>query len=188
VSRIIVYNQISLDGFFAGPQGEIDWFIHDPEIDAIAREIYQAETLLFGRVTYQLFKAFWGNLAADPSADPALREAARELDQQRKLVASRSLSQTDWVNSSLLAGDLIDEARRLKAANDGAIAIFGSGSIVKQLAAQDMIDEYLIIVSPYICGSGLKMFEGAIGARLRLLKCWDFASGNVLLHYERVAR
>ena len=75
MSRIIVYNQISLDGFFAGPQGEIDWFIHDPEIDAIAREIYQAETLLFGRVTYQLFKAFWRQSRA--LTRPPTRHCAR---------------------------------------------------------------------------------------------------------------
>lgn len=188
MSRLIVYNRISLDGFFAGPQGEIDWFLHDPAVDAVAHEVYKADTLLFGRVTYQLFEAFWSHIAEDESADPTWRATSRELNSLSKLVASRSLSEASWVNSSLLAGDLIEETRRLKATNGGAIAIFGSGSIVKQLAAQDLIDEYLIIVTPYICGSGLKMFEGDMGARLRLLQCWDFESGNVLLHYASAAR
>ncbi|MCY3834311.1 MAG: dihydrofolate reductase family protein [Chloroflexi bacterium] len=188
MSRLIVYNRISLDGYFAGPNGEIDWFVHDPEVDAVAHEVYKADALLFGRVTYQLFEAFWSHIAEDESADPTWRATSRELNNLPKLVASRSLSETTWINSSLLAGDLIEEARRLKAENDGTLAIFGSGSIVKQLAAADLIDEYLIIVTPFICGSGLKMFEGDIGARLRLLKCWDFASGNVLLHYASAAR
>ena len=188
MARIIVYNRISLDGFFAGPNGEIDWFLHDPAVDAVAHEVYKSDTLLLGRVTYQLFESFWSHLAADPSADPSLRQAARELDDLTKLVASRTLSETSWVNSSLLAGDLIDETRRLKAAAGGDIAIFGSGSIVKQLSAQDLIDEYLIIVTPYICGSGLKMFGGDVNANLRLLQTWNFDSGNVLLHYASAAR
>ena len=184
VNRLIVYNQISLDGFIAGPNGEIDWFVHDPAAISVAHDIYRSDTLLFGRVTYQLFESFWGHVADDESADPGLREAARELDSATKLVASRSLKETTWVNSRLLAGDLIDETRRLKEAG-GDIAIFGSGSIVKQLAARDLIDEYLIILTPYICGEGKTMFEGDLGARLRLLKSWDFESGNMLLHYER---
>jgi dihydrofolate reductase len=187
MARLIVYNRISLDGFFAGPNGEIDWFLHDPAVDAVAHEVYKSDTLLLGRVTFQLFESFWSQLAGDPSADPSLRQAAHELDQLNKLVASRSLSKTSWVNSSLLAGDLVDEVRRLKGETGGDIAIFGSGSIVKQLSAQGLIDEYLIIVTPYICGAGLKMFEGDLNANLRLLQTWNFDSGNILLHYERVA-
>ena len=187
MARLIVYNQISLDGFFAGPNGEIDWFLHDPAVDAVAHEVYKSDTLLLGRVTYHLFESFWSHLAADPSADSTLRQAARELDSLAKLVASRTLSETSWINSSLLAGDLIDEVRRLKEAAGGSIAIFGSGSIVKQLSAQGLIDEYLIIITPYICGSGLKMFDSDLNANLRLLKSWNFDSGNILLHYASEA-
>lgn len=187
MSRIVVYNRISLDGFIAGPNGEMDWFLHDPAVDVIAHEVYQSDTLLFGRKTYQLFESFWSHFADDPSADPTLREVSAELNGLNKLVASRTLSEATWVNSSLLAGDLIDEARRLKEAGGGDIAIFGSGSIVKQLAAADLIDQYLIVVTPYICGAGLTMFAGETNVNLRLLKTWNFDSGNVLLHYERVA-
>lgn len=181
----MVYNRISLDGFIAGPNGEMDWFIHDPAIDVIAHEIYKSDALLFGRVTYQLFESFWSHIADDPAADPALREVSAELNGLNKLVASRTLSQTTWVNSSLIKGDLIAEARRLKTADGGDIAIFGSGSIVKQLAARDLIDQYLIVVTPYIAGAGLTMFDGGARANLQLLKTWTFDSGNVLLHYQR---
>ncbi len=183
MARLIVYNRISLDGFIAGPNGEMDWFIHDPAIDVIAHEVYKSDTLLFGRKTYQLFESFWSHFADDPAADPTLREVSAELNGLNKLVASRTLSETTWVNSSLLTGDLVDVTRQLKGGAAGDIAIFGSGSIVKQLAAHGLIDQYLIVVTPFICGAGLRMFDGELNARLRLLKCWNFDSGNVLLHF-----
>ncbi len=185
--KLIVYNRLSLDGCFAGPNGEMDWFIHDPEVDVIAHEVYKADTLVFGRLTYQLFQSFWGPVAADENADPAIRGMALELESLQKIVASRSLSELTWANSQLLQGDLIAATQQLKAGEGGAIAIFGSGTIVDQLTAAELIDEYLFVVTPIICGAGKRSFESASLTRLRLLQSWDFDSGNVLLHYERAA-
>ena len=112
MTRLIVYNRISLDGFFAGPNGEIDWFLHDPAVDAVAHEVYKSDTLLLGRATYQLFEYFWAPIAADEEADPALRQPALELESLNKVVASRRLSELNWANSRLLHGNLIDETRR----------------------------------------------------------------------------
>lgn len=181
--RIIVFNRISLDGCFAGPDGDIDWFIHDPEVDAIAHRVFQADTLLLGRRTYQLFAGFWPGLAEDESAAPALRQTARELDALDKIVVSRSLGATRWINSSLLAGDLIEAMRGLRDIDGDDIAIFGSGSIVNQLTARGLIDEYLLVVTPVICGAGLRMFDSISLTRLKLLRTWTLDSGNVLLHY-----
>ena len=185
--KLIVYNRLSLDGCFAGPNGEIDWFMHDPEVDKIAYEVYRADTLIFGRVTYELFQYFWAPYAADENADPGARAMALELESLDKLVASRSLSELTWANSRLFQGDLVAGVRQLKASDGGTIAIFGSGTVVDQLAAADLIDEYLIIITPVICGAGKRCFASAALTRLRLLKSWTFDSGNVLLHYESVA-
>lgn len=185
--KLIVYNRLSLDGFFAGPNGEMDWFLHDPEVDVIAHQVYKADTLLFGRLTYQLFESFWGPIAADENADPAVRGMALELESLDKVVASRSLSQATWANSRLLSDDLIPATRALKAGDGGMVAIFGSGSIVDQLTAAGLIDEYLFVVTPVICGAGKRCFDSASLTSLRLLQTWDFDSGNILLHYERAA-
>ena len=179
--KLIVYNRLSMDGCFAGANGEMDWFLHDPAVDKLAHEVVGADTLLFGRVTYQLFESFWSGVADDPDADPTWREAARELDAMDKWVASRSLSEASWVNSRLLDGDLVDETRRIKADEGGRIGVFGSGSVVRQLASAGLVDEYLIVLSPYICGDGMRLFDSA--QNLTLLDTWTFDSGNVLLHY-----
>ena len=184
--KLIVYNRLSLDGCFAGPNGEIDWFMHDAAVDKIAHEVYKADTLIFGRVTYQLFETFWAPFAADADADPAARAMALELESLEKVVASRSLSVLTWANSRLLTGDLISETRRLKASAGGTIAIFGSGSLVDQLTAAELIDEYLLIITPVICGKGKRCFDSAALTWLRLLQSWNFDSGNVLLHYARL--
>ena len=183
--RLIVYNRLSLDGCYAGPNGEMDWFLHDPEVDKIAHQVYKADTLVFGRVTYQIFESFWGPIAADEEADPALRGMALELESLEKVVASRSLTEVSWANSRLLQDDLIADVQALKAGDGGAIAIFGSGTIVDQLTAAGLIDEYLLVVTPVICGDGKRCFDSAPLTDLRLLQTWDFESGNVLIHYAR---
>jgi len=71
--KVVMLNRVSVDGFFAGPNGEIDWFIHDPEVDQAAHEGIQADTVLFGRVTYQLFENYWPKVAADPEAPEEAR-------------------------------------------------------------------------------------------------------------------
>ena len=185
--KLIVYNTLSLDGFFAGPNGEMDWFLHDPEVNVIAHQVYKADTLIFGRVTYELFHSFWAPVAADENADPAIRGMALELESLEKIVASRGQSELPWANSQLLQGDLIAAVQQLKAGDGGKIAIFGSGTIVDQLTAAELIDEYLIVITPVICGAGKSCFDSASLTSLRLLQSWNFDSGNVLLHYERAA-
>jgi dihydrofolate reductase len=84
--KVIVLNRISIDGFFAGPNGDIDWFIHDPEVDKAAHEMMSPDTLLLGRVTYQMFESYWPHVKEDPHAPKEARTTASELDQMNKVV------------------------------------------------------------------------------------------------------
>lgn len=187
--KIIVFNRTSLDGAYAGADGGIEWFIRDPEIDRVAHEVMSPDTVLLGRITYQLFQSVWPPIAADPSAPEPARKLGRELNRMTKVVFSRTLDDTTWENSRLVKDDLVSAVEKLKQddADDNDIVIFGSGTVVAQLAAAGLIDEYLIALTPVVLGDGKQLFSGAGFAELELLSQWSFDSGNVLLHY-RVAK
>ena len=186
--KVVVINRVSLDGFFAGPHGEMDWFIPDPEVDKALHEggtdTVPADTVLFGRVTYQLFEAHWPKAASDPNAPEGERATGRELNAMTKVVFSRTLQEVNWVNSQLAKGDLASEVQKLKRGAGGTMLIFGAGTIVQQLAAAGLIDEYMLCVTPVILGAGKSMFIGVNRQQLKLVKARDFKSGNVLLHYK----
>lgn len=177
-----MFNRISIDGFFAGPNEEIDWFIHDPEVDEATHEIMHPDTTLLGRVTYQMFESYWPQVAKDPNAPEEARMIADELNQMTKVVFSKTLKEVTWENSKLVNGDVAEEARKLKQGDGADIVIFGSGTIVQQLAGQGLIDEYLILVTPVILGTGKLLFRDVKKFNLNPLAAREFSSGNVLLH------
>ena len=187
--KIVLLNRISIDGFFAGPNGQIDWFIHDPEVDQAVHERPEAGpaapgTLLTGRVTYQMFESYWPNVTRDPDAPAGARKMADELNQMTKVVFSKTLPEVTWENSKLVRGNVTGEARKLKQGNGPDILIFGSGTIVQQLAAEGLIDEYLLVVTPVVLGAGKPLFKDANKLNLELVEARGFKSGNVLLHYR----
>ena len=182
--KVVILNRVSLDGFFAGPNGEIDWFIHDPEVDKAAHQMMQPDTLLLGRVTYQMFESYWPHVATDPNASKEDRMTSNELAQMTKLVFSKTLGDVTWENTKLFRGDVTGEVKRLKLGEGPDISLFGSGTIVQQLANEGLIDEYLMILTPVVLGTGKPMFKGVEGFPLKLLETRSFSSGNVLLHYE----
>jgi dihydrofolate reductase len=181
--RVVMLNAVSLDGYYAGPGGEIDWGIPDAEAEKAAHRMMQIDTLLLGRVTYQLFESHWPSVGRDPNAPEQARRTARELDQLKKVVFSTTLSHLTWENSRLVSGDLAGEVRQLKKGDGPDIGIFGSGTIVQQLAAEGLIDEYLILVTPVVLGVGKPLFKDEGTFKLALAGAQAFDSGNVMLHY-----
>lgn len=187
--KVIMFNRVSVDGFFAGPNGEIDWFIVDPELDKALHEMGQPDTIppdtvLLGRVTYQLFESVWPKVAADPNAPKEARIIADELNQMTKVVFSKTLKEVSWENTKLVKGDVAKEVGRLKQGTGSDILIFGSGTIVQQLTAVGLIDEYLFGVTPVILGAGKSLFTGVKKRDLEFLEARSFKSGNALLHYK----
>jgi dihydrofolate reductase len=182
--KIVMMNRVSIDGFFAGPNGEIDWFIHDPEVDKALHSGGQADTALFGRVTYQMFESVWPKVAVDPKAPKEARDTADELSQMTKIVFSKTLTEVTWENSKLVKGNVTEEVRRLKQGKGSGITIFGSGTIVQQLTSEGLIDDYWFIVTPVILGTGKPLFAGVRKLDLELLDTRNFKSGNVVLHYK----
>lgn len=180
--KVIVSNLVSLDGFMAGPQGEIDWFVVDKEFDAYARGLFASvDTLLFGRVTYELMAGYWPTPAA-ASEDPFISERMNRLP---KVVFSRTLAQAGWENTRLVQTSPVEEVGRLKREEGGDLMIFGSGTLVSALAPHELIDEYRIVVNPVVLGEGKPLFAG-LHQRLafKLLKTRTFGCGDVVLYYR----
>ncbi|MCI0711311.1 MAG: dihydrofolate reductase family protein [Chloroflexi bacterium] len=183
--KIVMLNRVSLDGYFAGIDGEIDWFIHDPEVDAAAHEMMNPDTILFGSRTYQMFENYWPAVGKDPSAPQEARRIARELDEMNKVVFSKStLEDVTWMNSRLVKDGVVQTVKELKQGEGPDITIFGSGTIVQQLTDARLVDEYILIMTPVVLGAGKRLFSDGTSLSLELVETRSFASGNVLLRYR----
>lgn len=182
--RVTVFNLVTLDGYFAGQGGDISWHMVDEEFQELANAASNSgNTLLFGRVTYELMKSYWPTPEALKD-DPIV---AQGMNKSEKIVFSRSLNKADWNNTRLVKGDMIEEVRKLKQGSGKDLTVLGSGSIVSQLAQAGLIDEYQILLNPVVIGKGKTMFEGVKDHfTLKLTKTRVFGNGNILLTYEPV--
>ncbi|MDX9830511.1 MAG: dihydrofolate reductase family protein [Anaerolineae bacterium] len=186
MKKISVFNHVTIDGFFAGPNGEIDWFqaVHDDEWNRYAQEHADLShnTLMFGHTTYQMMKSWWPTPTA-MKTDPHMAEV---MNNSPKIVFSRSLQSVDdepnWKNTRVFRQMDQGELRNLKREED--ITILGSGTIVQQLANLGLIDEYVLIVVPIILGEGKPLFKDVPKTNLRLVEQRAFRNGIVLLRYQ----
>jgi dihydrofolate reductase len=186
MGTINVFNHVTIDGFFAGPGGEIDWFKSiekADDFDAFTHEQSKSgDGLLFGRTTYEMMKSYWPTPAALEN-DP---DMAKIMDNSPKFVVSRSLRSVEegpnWKNVHLLPGIERDEIVKLK--EKGDLTILGSGTVVKQLAELGLIDEYLLIVVPVVLGAGKSMFADVGTMDLTLQESRQFKNGIVALNYK----
>lgn len=184
MARLVAFNNVSLDGLFADPDGGLAWAHQaptDPEFDAfVADNAKGGGALLLGRRTYEMMAAFWPTQAA-ARMNPAVAE---RMNGMRKYVPSRTLAQAGWSNTALLHGDLAAEVRALKARSDADLAILGSGSLVSQLAQAALIDEVQLVLNPVVLGRGRAMFREVLGPlAFRLVGVRSFAGGKVFLRY-----
>jgi dihydrofolate reductase len=181
--KIILFNMMTLDGFFEGKNGSIDWHKVDDEFNEFSVEQLQyAEGLIFGRKTYELMASYWPTPAALRD-DPAV---ANQMNNISKIVFSRSLAQVDWENTRLVKGDAADAVRQLKAQSPGDWFIFGSADLVCSLIPHNLIDEYRIMLNPVILGSGRPLFQNIQSPlELKLVNSRTFGNGNVLLYYKK---
>ncbi len=188
--RIVMFNLVTADGRFAGTDGNLDWFVPDTEFDRTAAEMIQVfDTVVLGRITYQLFERFWPGAATDPATSPDDRVIAHKLNDMTKLVFSRTLETVTWKNSRLLRDLVPGEIEARKQQLGGDMVVYGSGSIVQQLTEHDLIDEYQFVVNPVLLGKGRSLLDNARKTvKLELIDTRTFASGNVLLRYARSSR
>jgi dihydrofolate reductase len=186
--RLAVFNNVTLDGCFAGEGGDLRWAHagnHDPEYQAFVAGNAKADgALVFGRVTYQMMAGWWPTPAA-AQMDPVL---AGRMNALPKIVFSRTLPKADWAKTTLVRGDAAEEMRRRKAAEGPDMVILGSGRLVAALAREGLIDEYQLLVNPVVLGKGRTMFEGVERPlSLALTESRAFPNGKVFLRYAAEA-
>lgn len=184
--KIIIQDMLTVDGFFCGPNGEIDWHAVDGEFNEYAIGVLNTvDTLMFGRVTYELMARYWPT----PEGQKDNAAIADKMNGLQKIFFSKSEQNMDWNNSTVRHEIDANEITRMKQAPGKDIIIFGSGTIVDALAKLGLIDEFRFIVNPVILGKGKTLFPTVEGGRkLKLLRTQTFASGNVLSCYEPIAR
>ena len=163
------------------PDGKNTWALQHATEDVQrfkVEELFAADALLFGRVTYQIFAAFW------PTA-PRDEGFADRMNGLPKYVVSKTLDRLEWASSTVLSGDPVEEVTNLKRRPGGDILLHGSGDLLDALLGTDLIDELRILVYPVVLGSGKPLFRhrDAI-THMRLRETRGFASGVVLLSYE----
>ena len=183
--RLVVFNNVTLDGYLTGVNGDFSWAHtgnEDAEFSAfIAGNASGGGQLLLGRITYELMAGYWPTPNAIKN-DPVVAERMNSLP---KVVFSRTLDKASWNNSKLVKGGMAAEIRKMKKEPGKDMAILGSGSIASQLAQEGLIDEYQIVVNPVVLGKGRTMFDGIKEKlTLTLRKTRTFGNGNVLLCYE----
>ena len=177
--RLMMWNLITLDGFFEGPAPwDLDWHneVWGDELAQFSLEqLRSADLLVFGRVTYQGMAAYWPTESGD---------IADLMNRTEKVVFSRTLETADWSNTRVIRE--LDPAvvRGLKAGGDGDMLVFGSAGLSAALMDAGLFDEYRLLVAPVVLGKGATLFgRGLARRRLRLLETRPFASGGVLLRY-----
>lgn len=183
MKRMTVFNHVTVDGFFAGPNGEIDWFKairKDDEWDKYTHEQAKSSgsALMFGHTTYEMMKSFWPTPEAIKS-DP---DMANIVNSSPKIVFSKTLQNVEegpnWKNIRLFHEIRPEEILKLKEKED--ITILGSGTIVQQLANHGLIDQYTLVIVPIILGVGKLLFKDVKQQNLKLQKARAFKNGIVL--------
>lgn len=186
---VISLMHVSLDGFTAGPNGELDWAIVDEEAyKDVADLLRTVDTALYGRVTYQMMEGYWPTVPANPASTKDELQHAHWVENIDKIVFSRTLETVEWNNTRLVRENTADEIVRLKQQPGKDLMIFGSPSIVHTLARQGLIDEYRINVNPVVLGGGIPLFKDLKERmHLKLLGSRVFQSGVIGLHYRKAS-
>ncbi len=184
MSKMILFNLVTLDGYFEGTNREIDWHVVDEEFNEFAvDQLETVDLLIFGRKTYELMASYWPTLTA-LTDDPIIAERMNSI---QKLVFSKTLDKVTWSNSLLMKEIIPEEIIYLKQESEKEMMIFGSANLASSLTKLNLIDEYRIMINPVVLGKGNPLFQNvAHPLNFKLTDSRVFHSGNVLLYYEPV--
>lgn len=185
MKKIIFSISVSLDGYFEGPDRQLDWHRVDDELHSHFNEkLAPMGAFLHGRVTYELMAGFWPTADADPASTGPMVEFARIWRDMPKIVYSRTLERAGW-NTTIVRDVVVDEVKALKAQPGGDLVV-GGPDVAAAFMRHDLIDEYHIYVHPVLIGRGRPLFQPSDSAfDLRLAETRAFGNGVVLLRYER---
>ena len=172
--------QMTVDGYIAGLNGEMDFMVQnwDDELKQYVKDITEpVDCIILGRKLAQGFIPHW---ASHPE-----EEGAEIFNSTKKIVFTKTLDKSEWDNTVLAKGDLVDEIKKLKSQNGKDIIAYGGGTFVSDLIKARLIDEFHLFVNPVTLGTGMSIFKGLESKQnLTLKKSLAFTCGIVLLCYE----
>jgi len=183
--KVISFMHISLDGFVAGPKGELNWVKIDQEIfDYVEKRISEGNTALYGRVTYELMESYWPAAGAKPNATKHDIEHSKWYKNVHKIVLSKTMK-GGLANTTIISDNLSQRINEIKQQSGPEILVFGSPSATHALIQQNLIDGFWLFVNPVILGKGVPLFTDIKDKiELKLLPTTrQFASGVTELNY-----
>lgn len=183
--KIISFVHISLDGFVAGPNGEMNWIKVDEEIfDHVGKRIRETDAALYGRKTFQMMENYWPTAGDKPNASKHDIEHSAWYKKAHKIVLSRTLKEADLANTTIISDNLSERINEIKKQSGSEILLFGSPTATHSLIQQNLIDGYWLFVNPIILGEGIPLFKNVQDkTKLKLLTSRQFASGVTELSY-----
>jgi dihydrofolate reductase len=183
--KIISFMHISLDGFVAGPNGEMNWIKVDEEIfDHVGKRISETDTALYGRVTYEMMESYWPTAGDAPGAGKHDIEHSQWYKKANKIVLSKTMKDAGLTNTTIISDNLADRIHEIKQQPGKEIALFGSPTATHSLIQLGLIDGYWLFVNPIILGQGIPLFTDIKDKiKLKLLTTRQFTSGVTELNY-----
>jgi dihydrofolate reductase len=184
---LVSFMHVSLDGFVAGPNGEMDWIKVDDEMFEYAgQRIKESDTALYGRVTYQMMEGYWPTAADQPNATKHDKEHGAWYNKVDKVVLSKTMQGQQLPNTMIISDDIEHRVKALKQQAGKEIIIFGSPGASHTLMHHGLIDEFWLFINPILIGKGIPMFKDVKEiTKLKLVTTATFASGVICLHYKK---
>ncbi|MGE9315189.1 dihydrofolate reductase family protein [Niabella sp. CJ426] len=183
--KLISFVHISLDGFVAGPNGEMDWIQVNQEIfDHVGKRISKGNTALYGRTTYQMMESYWPTAADQPNASKHDIEHSQWYSKVHKVVLSNTLDETNLTNTTIIHNNLVERVNEIKQQEGEDILVFGSPTATHSLMQLRLIDDYWLFVNPVVLGKGIPLFANIeTSVKLKLLSTQQFKCGVIELNY-----
>lgn len=186
MKKVISFMHLSLDGFVAGPNGELNWVKVDEELfDYVGKRIRKSDTSLYGRVTYQMMEAYWPTQGDKPNASQHDINHSKWYNNVHKVVLSKTLKDSGLTNTTIIGDNLSERLNEIKQGAGEEILLFGSPTVTHSLIQQNLIDGYWLFVNPIILGRGIPLFTNIKDKiSLKLLPATrQFKSGVTELNY-----
>jgi dihydrofolate reductase len=177
--------EMSIDGCIAGPNDEMDWLVlDDDKLNEYVNKLTDTVgTIILGRKMTDVFISYWSDAMSKP--DEPWNAFAKKIIEIPKVVFTKTLSKSEWINTDVATGDLKDEITKLKSQNGKDIIVYGGASFDSSLIKEKLIDEFYLFINPFLMGTGKTIFKGLREIqKLTLIESIAFESGVVLLHYE----
>ena len=184
--KVISFMHISLDGFVAGPNGELNWVKVDDELfDYVGKRISEGDTALYGRVTYQMMESYWPEAGKKPKASKHDIEHSKWYNGVHKVVLSKTMKGQSLANTTIISDNISDKINEIKKQPGSDIAVFGSPAATHSLMQLGLIDGFWLFLNPIILGQGVPLFKDIKDKiKLKLLTpTKQFTSGVTELNY-----